>query len=101
MDPTPDLFDRTALSARRRRVQSQDALFLHKVAASEVSERIKDVNRTFTNAVFVGWQAALWSAETGVEGRCVPDDDVLDLEPESHDLIVHCLCLHAANDPVG
>lgn len=33
--------------------------------------------------------------------RIVADDDVLDLEAGSHDLVIHALCLHWANDPVG
>ena len=101
MDPTPALFDQDALSRSRARVKDDDALFLHKFAASEVSERLKDVNRRFTDAVFVGWQGAFWARETGVDARVIPDADVLDLEPESCDLIVQCLGLHWAGDPVG
>ncbi|WP_354004064.1 SAM-dependent methyltransferase [Pseudotabrizicola algicola] len=29
------------------------------------------------------------------------DDDLLSLTPAAHDLIIHALCLHWANDPVG
>ncbi|WGI22018.1 methyltransferase domain-containing protein [Amylibacter sp. IMCC11727] len=98
---TPALFDPHAVTAHRARARDEDALFLHKFAASEVSERLKDVNRTFTDAVFIGWQGPLWAKETGVFPRFIPDSDVLDLEPESCDLIVHCLGLHWSNDPVG
>lgn len=101
MDPTPALFDVNALTKHRKRAVSQDALFLHKFAASEVLERLKDVNRTFTDAVFIGWQGSFWTEETGIEARVIPDAEVLDLEPESCDLIVHCLCMHWASDPVG
>jgi SAM-dependent methyltransferase len=31
----------------------------------------------------------------------VADDEVLALEPGAHDLVIHALCLHWANDPVG
>ena len=98
---TPALFDPKAVAAHRARAVNEDALFLHKFAASEVSERLKDVNRTFTDAVFVGWQGPMWAQETGLTPRFIPDADVLDLEPESCDLIVQCLGLHWANDPVG
>lgn len=101
MDPTPALFDVSALTRQRNRARSGDALFLHKFAASEVSERLKDVNRTFTDPVFIGWQGGFWAEETGIDARVIPDADVLDLEPESCDLIVHCLSLHWAGDPVG
>ncbi|MEJ6708559.1 MAG: methyltransferase domain-containing protein [Amylibacter sp.] len=98
---TPALFDPNALNAHRSRVAGDDALFLHKFAASEVSERLKDVNRTFTDTAFVGWQGRLWAKKIGIFPRFIPDADVLDLQPESCDLIVHCMGLHWANDPVG
>jgi hypothetical protein len=31
----------------------------------------------------------------------VPDDEVLALDPGAHDLVVHAMALHWANDPVG
>jgi ubiquinone/menaquinone biosynthesis C-methylase UbiE len=31
----------------------------------------------------------------------VADDEVLDLVPGAHDLVIHALALHWANDPVG
>jgi SAM-dependent methyltransferase len=103
MDPTPALFDMDAVTLHHARANGfgRDALFLHKFAASEVLERLKDVNRTFTDAVFVGWQGAFWAAEVGLPARFIPDAEILDLEAESCDLIVHCLSLHWANDPVG
>ena len=101
MDPAPALFDQEALFRARARVQGEDALFLHKFAASEVSERLKDVNRRFTDAFFCGLAGAFWALETGVAARVIPDAEVLDLEPESCDLIVQCLGLHWASDPVG
>lgn len=30
-----------------------------------------------------------------------PDDDLLDLQPGAHDVVVHALAMHWANDPVG
>ena len=34
--------------------------------------------------------------------RIVPDDqDTLDLQPQAHDLVIHALALHWAEDPVG
>lgn len=98
---TPALFDPKAVETHRARATEEDALFLHKFAASEVSERLKDVNRTFTDAVFVGWQGRMWAKEIGLMPRFIPDAEVLDLEPGSCDLIVHCMGLHWSNDPVG
>lgn len=91
--------DPAALSAQRRRATPE--LFLHEIAIDEVSERLKDVNRTFTKPAIVGWQARFWADRLGLDGPCVPDTDVLDLQPGVHDLIVHGLCLHWADDPLG
>lgn len=95
----PILTDRSALLAHRARA-SRAALFLHDEAVAEVQERLIEVNRRFTApAVVTGfpqvWQNALPGA------LIVPDDDVLALDPGGHDLVVHALALHWANDPVG
>ncbi|SOH92800.1 hypothetical protein SAMN06273572_101649 [Monaibacterium marinum] len=93
------LFDRTALTLHRKRASG--ASFLHEAAAHELSERLQEVNRTFTNAVFVGPEAKLWSQITGQTGRCIEDSPTLDLAVGEADLIVHGLALHWAEDPVG
>ncbi|GGL55492.1 hypothetical protein [Wenxinia marina] len=98
--PAP-LFDRAALARHRSRAAaSGPALFLHERVADEVQERLEEVNRTFTSPVVVTpwpdvWRGALPAA------TILPDDDVLDLAEHGHDLIVHALCLHWSNDPVG
>jgi len=35
------------------------------------------------------------------DAKFVADSDLLDLEAGAHDLVVHAMCLHGANDPVG
>ncbi len=102
MSTPPDLFDRAALAAHRRRAAALPggpALFLHETVADEIEERLKEVNRSFTApAVVTGWPGpwAGWG-----EARIVPDADLLDLPPAGHDLVVHALALHWAADPVG
>ena len=93
------LFDRAALLKHRSRAGG--ATFLHEAAAAELSERLSEVNRTFTDPVFIGPEAALWADVTGLSGRCIADDAVLDLTEGSADLVVHGLALHWAEDPVG
>jgi len=93
----PILTDRSALMRHRARAT---ALFLQQEAVAEVQERLIEVNRPFTTpAVVTGfphlWQASLPGA------RVVADDEVLNLQPAAHDLVVHALSLHWANDPVG
>ncbi|WP_425046911.1 methyltransferase domain-containing protein [Primorskyibacter sp. S87] len=95
----PELFERAALTAHRARVKPE-ALFLHRAALAEVQDRLSLVNRQFTAPVVVTPFADMWR-NAFPEARCVVDDDVLDLVPDSHDLVIHAMALHWANDPVG
>jgi SAM-dependent methyltransferase len=98
----PPLTDRDALRRNRTRARrmGHTALFLHEDALDEVQERLAEVNRTFTAPAIVTGCPELWGrAFPGA--RCVADDEVLDLEPAAHDLVIHALALHWANDPVG
>ncbi|SFO95844.1 methyltransferase domain-containing protein [Tranquillimonas alkanivorans] len=102
MQRPPELTDRHALSAHRRRAARMDepAWFLHDEAKLELQERLSEVNRTFTDAALVTGHPELW--RDAVPGaRVVEDTDVLDLAPQSLDLLVHAMSLHWANDPVG
>ena len=89
----PLLTDRAALTRNRRRATAH---FLQEIAAREVEERLKEVNRTFTAAAVVTAFPHLWP-----DMPCVADDDLLALAPLSHDLVINSLTLHWANDPVG
>jgi SAM-dependent methyltransferase len=95
----PILTDRAALAAHRRRADGT-ALFLHEEAIDEIQERLKDVNRRFTAPAIVTGHPNVWSGV--VPGAVlVPDDPVLALEPGAHDLVIHAMALHWADDPVG
>ncbi|MEO6299335.1 MAG: SAM-dependent methyltransferase [Paracoccaceae bacterium] len=89
----PDLTDRTALTLHRNRAT---ALFLQELVLDEVQERLKEVNRTFTAPVVVTGFPQVWC-----DFPNIADDEVLNLQPKAHDLAIHALCLHWANDPVG
>ncbi len=89
----PPLTDRKALALHRARASE---FFLQQDVAAEVHERLGEVNRTFTNPVVVSGFPALWPGYA-----VVPDDELLDLAPGAHDLVIHALALHWANDPVG
>jgi SAM-dependent methyltransferase len=94
------LTDRSALLRHRARAARDPALFLHDEVVAEVQERLTEVNRTFTDvAVVTGWPAP-WQASFPA-GKVVGDADVLSLQPAAHDLVVHALALHWADDPVG
>ena len=97
METPPRLTDRAALTRNRTRA---DAMFLQAASADDVHERLIEVNRTFNSpAVVTGfpkeWRAWMPSA------KVVPDAETLDLEEGAHDLIIHALSLHWADDPIG
>lgn len=100
MTTPTQLTDTAALTRHRLRARRAPALFLQEDVADEVEERLNEVNRTFTKPAIVTGFPELW-AERPIDATIVPDDETLALEPGAHDLVIHALCLHWANDPVG
>ncbi|QFT64879.1 methyltransferase domain-containing protein [Roseivivax sp. THAF30] len=100
MAETPTLTDRTALNLHRARAAPEPALFLHEAAADDVQDRLMAVNRSFTSTAIVTPYPEVWAARWP-DARIVADGDVLDLEEDAHDLVIHGLALHWADDPVG
>ncbi|MGI1662143.1 SAM-dependent methyltransferase [Palleronia sp. KMU-117] len=95
------LFDRAALRRQRTRAAlTGPDLFLHVHLALLLEERLAEVNRSFTRSALVApflqpfSKLMPWAA-------AIADDELLDLQPEAHDLVVHAMALHWANDPVG
>ncbi|MEL6957429.1 MAG: methyltransferase domain-containing protein [Pseudomonadota bacterium] len=97
MDTPPRLTDRAALARNRSRAT---AMFLQEAAADDIDERLLEVNRTFTSPVIVTGFPDFWRARMP-QARIIPDDETLDIEPGAHDLVIHALSLHWADDPVG
>ena len=96
------LTDPQALGRNRARASAmaEPALFLQLDVADEVQERLSLVNRSFTSpAVVTGWPQ-IW-AEMLPNAHIVTDHDTLDLTPGHHDLVIHAMSLHWADDPVG
>jgi len=93
------LTDLRALALHRARASAAD-LFLQRAAADDVEDRLNSVNRTFTSPAIVTPFPSIWHSRLP-GARIVPERDVLDLQPGSHDLVVHSLGLHWSNDPVG
>ena len=102
MTQPPLLTDRPALLRHRARAAqaAEPALFLHQIVADEVQERLNEVNKSFTQPAVVTPFPAVW-APVLPTARVVADDEVLDLAEGAHDLVIHALGLHWANDPVG
>lgn len=86
----------TDLAALMRHRARATAFFLHEEVVAEVEERLSEVNRTFTDAMVVTPFPDLWSG-----WRTMAEAEVLPMAEGSQDLVVHGLCLHWANDPVG
>lgn len=106
MPQPPRLTDRAALALHRKRAGRAPADFLHRAAAQEVSERLNEVNRRFTRPAIIGPMAGLWRdllVGDGIfdDATLADDAETLALQPEAHDLVIHALALHWADDPVG
>jgi SAM-dependent methyltransferase len=97
MGSMAQLTDRPALLRHRQRAT---ALFLREAVAAEVQERLDEVNRRFAAPAVVTPFPQVW-ADRLPGAKLVGDEEVLDLAPGAHDLVIHDLCLHWADDPVG
>lgn len=100
MSEIPALTDRLALARHRDRARRSPALFLHQEALADVQDRLALVNKSFTAPAIVTPFPDLWDGAFP-SAHLVYDDDVLDLTESAHDLILHAMTLHWANDPVG
>lgn len=96
----PKLTDLRALALHRARVRGTDALFLQQEAADEIEERLSEVNRTFKSPAVVTGFPQIWR-KTLPNAKMVAEQEVLDLEVGAHDLVIHAMGLHWANDLVG
>lgn len=74
--------------------------FLHQLARDEVLERLSEVNRTFTKPALVTGHPDLWD-DLLPFSAVVEDSPVLALQEAAHDLVIHAMSLHWADDPVG
>lgn len=98
---SPGLVDRAALTRHRTRADRRGfAPFLHELALTEVQDRLSEVNRRFSDAAIVTGAPDFWRAAFP-DAVVVGDDDTLALRPQAHDLVIHAMALHWANDPVG
>ena len=93
MQTLPLMTDRPTLLRNRTKAT---ALFLQEIAVGEVQERLIEVNRTFTAPLVVTGFPKLWP-----QMPCIPVDEVLAAAEGTHDMVIHALALHWANDPVG
>lgn len=100
MQNTPEMTDRKSLDLHRARADRDKGMFIQKLALEDVQDRLSLVNRGFTKVAVVSPFPEIW-ADAFPNAHVVPDTDLLNLEQRSFDLVIHALCLHWANDPVG
>ncbi len=101
MQTSKNLFDRAIITKRRQQAIKGDlADFLHREAAAQISERLQEIKKSFTKPVFIGWLPEVWQQEI-TPMQAVEDSETLPLALAAHDLVIHGLCLHSANDLVG
>ncbi|SHH15024.1 Methyltransferase domain-containing protein [Cognatiyoonia sediminum] len=96
----PDLFDPNALAKNRARAKCAPVDFLREAAIDDVQERLNEVNRSFNSVAVVTPRPNLWDSFQEA-ATFVADDEILQLEETAFDLVIHDLCLHWSNDPVG
>ncbi len=103
MREIPELFDADLLAMRRARAGGAD--FLREAVARGITDRLNEVNRTFRSPAVVGPRGAVWAEAMRTAGLSEPvlrpDAAVLDLAEGAHDLVIHAMALHWAEDPVG
>jgi len=100
MRPQPRLVDPARLARARARARLDAAGFLHDEAKAELQERLVDVNRRFTAPALVTPFPDVW-ADLVPGAKLVAPAEALDLAGGAHDLVVHAMALHWADDPVG
>ncbi len=99
MTTPPRMTDAAALAFHRTRA-TPDALFLHRAAADELEDRLIVVKKSFTDTGVVSGYPTNWSGQFPDAVHCA-DSDTLSLAPGNHDLVIHAMALHWANDPIG
>ncbi|WP_420014160.1 SAM-dependent methyltransferase [Tateyamaria sp.] len=96
--PRP-ITDLDALTRNRQRADPA-ALFLQQAARGEVEDRLAMVNKTFQSPAIVAAFPDLWAGHHA-KAVVTPEVETLALPTQQHDLVIHSLGLHWANDPVG
>lgn len=75
-------------------------MFLQQTAMDEIKDRLEVVNKSFTTPAIVTAFPQVWS-DLLPDAKIVAEAEVLDLAPQAHDLVIHAMGLHYADDPIG
>jgi SAM-dependent methyltransferase len=99
MTSQPLLTDPVTRAHRLRRATDK-GMFLHDLAIGEIHDRLGMVNRSFNDPVVVTPFADRWAGHLP-DFLTVGDRETLPLDVAGHDLVIHAMGLHWANDMVG
>lgn len=97
---TTPLTDRAALIRNRARAAAAPVTFLQEAARDEIEDRLALVKKSFRNPAVIRGFEDVWD-DFLPGSQVVEDQETLPLEQNGHDLVVHAMCLHWADDPVG
>ena len=100
MTTPPRLTDRTALALHRARARPDQARFLHDEALAQVQERLEEVNRSFTKPAIITGHPEIWR-NIAPNAVIASDQEMLALDTQAYDLVIHAMALQWADDPVG
>ncbi len=90
----------TDLTQRARNLARAKDTFLQELAADDLKDRMSFVNKSFQSSAVVTDFQHVW-AEKIPEARIIAQSEVLNFGQVQHDVVVHSLGLHWADDPVG
>ncbi len=104
MTTPPILTDLSTLACQRRRATGlpghSAAMLLHALAADDLQERLLEVNKRFTLPALISGFPGIWH-DLLPEALQTEPTELLPLAQATHDLVIHALSLHWANDPLG
>ena len=100
MTGAPKLTDRKALTLHRNRAVQAPVTFLHDAIVDELKERLAEVNKAFNEPLLIGNVTPAFNGLYPSAPRIL-DDPELAVTQAEHDLVLHLLGLHWADDPVG
>lgn len=85
---------------RTRNLARAHETFLQDLAADDLHDRLTLVNKIFQSAIVVTAFRQVW-ADRMPKAQIIAQNEALDFDSQAHDLIIHSLGLHWADDPVG
>jgi len=102
MDDINKITDRKTLVLNRKRALTFKDSYneMHQLAIKEIEDRLNEINRKFKDIAIITGHPDIW-VKAFPNAHFVEDTDTLVFEQNCYDLIIHALCLHWSNDPVG